>query len=405
MAIFVYTGKSSEGRLLHGEVVADSAQSAIAVLRTRQVLITHIDQKCRGMMDWIQSIQDFGMRGVKSRDLLSFTQQLATMLKAGIPLLECLTMLAQHSQCPALRHVLVGVRQDIERGLGLAESFRKYPRVFNEFYVNLVEVGEMTGMLDPLLTRLSSYLERQTSLKGKIFSALAYPATLLGVACLVFLFMLVWVVPLFDQMFTEFGDTLPWLTQVVLDVSVGIQRHFLIIGLSVIVGVLGAIRFYNSTRGRKYFDTFLFRVPFVSRVFRESSVVQFTRTLGILLGSGVPILDGLTIAGKISGNRLVEATMQDVRLRIREGETIAQPLAKSALFPPMVTQMIRVGESTGSLDTMLEQIADFYEQEMDRTISVLTSLLEPVVILLIGLGIGVMVVGMYLPLFTMGSLI
>ena len=405
MAVFIYSGKKLGGQALNGEVVADSLKGAISVLRTRHVLVTKVVQKSVGLESWNWWRTDVRAAGVKAQDLLAFTQQFATMLKAGIPLLECLTILSQHSESQTLRRILETIRQDIERGAGLGDSLRKHPRVFSDFYVNMIDVGEATGMMDALLARLGMYLERQTTLRGCVLSALAYPAALLGVACLVLVFMLMWVVPLFDQMFTEFGDTLPWMTQVVLNLSNWVQGNVLFLLISVLGIVLGGQRFYRSTKGRMWIDSFLLRAPLVGRLFQTASVVQFSRTLGILLGSGVPILDGLQIAGKVSGNRLVEQTIEDVRLRIREGETISEPLAQSAIFPPMVTHMIRVGESTGALDTMLDQIADLYEQEMDRTVTMLTSLLEPAVILLIGVGIGTMVIAMYLPLFSMGALI
>ncbi|MGB0909427.1 MAG: type II secretion system F family protein [Nitrospirales bacterium] len=405
MAVFIYSGRNDGGQALNGEVVADSLKGAISVLRTRHVLVTKIAQKSVKFERWNWSRRDVRTAGIKAQDLLSFTQQFATMLKAGIPLLECLTILAQHSESQTLRQILEDIRQDIEGGAGLADSLRKHPRVFSDFYVNMIDVGEATGMMDALLKRLGLYLERQATLKGRVLSALAYPAALLGVACLVLIFMLMWVVPLFDQMFSEFGDTLPWMTQVVLNLSNWIQGNVLFL-ITVILGIaIGVQQFYHSSQGRMWIDSFLLRAPLLGRLFQTASVVQFSRTLGILLGSGVPILDGLQIAGKVSGNRLVEQTIEAVRHRIREGETITEPLAQSAIFPQMVTHMIRVGESTGSLDTMLDQIADLYEQEMDRTISMLTALLEPAVILLIGVGIGMMVIAMYLPLFSMGALI
>ena len=405
MAVFVYTGKSLRGQVLHGEVVADTAKLAIAILRKRQILVTRLEEKCKGLLhggNWLERLR---APRVKSQDLLAFTQQFATMLKAGIPLLECLSMLERHSGSSALRQILTQVRRDVERGVGLAEALKKHPYVFNEFYVNMIEVGEATGLMDSILIRLGTYIERQATLKGKVFSALAYPATLFGVAIFVFLFMLIWVVPLFDQMFAELGDALPWLTQVVLDVSLWIQSYVHLIGMVFIALISVGVRFGYTDQGKHLIDRLLLTLPLIHRVVRASTVVQFTRTLGMLLNSGVSILDGLLIAGKVSGNRIVEEVIKDVRMRIREGETIAKPLSRSHVFPPMVTQMIHIGETTGSLDTLLDQIADFYEQELNRTISIFTSMLEPAVILLIGLGIGLLVVAMYLPLFTMGSLI
>ena len=405
MAVFVYAGKSLRGQVLQGEVVADTAKLAMAALRKRQILVTQIEQQRKGLLNGENWLKALRTPKVKTKNLLTFTQQFATMLKAGIPLLECLLMLERHSECSALRQILVEVRRDIEKGVGLADALKKHPYVFNEFYVNMIEVGEATGLMDSILIRLATYIERQATLKGKVVSSLAYPATLLGVAGLVFLFMLIWVVPLFDQMFADLGDTLPWLTQVVLDVSLWIQSHIDIIGMVVVALLIGGVRFGYTIHGKHVIDDLLLSLPVVRKVVSASTVVQFTRTLGMLLTSGVSILDGLTIAGKVSGNRVVERAIQDVRMRIREGETIAKPLAKSQVFPPMVTQMLHVGEATGSLDTILEQIADFYEQELNRTVALLTSMLEPAVILVIGMGIGLLVVAMYLPLFTMGSLI
>ena len=234
MAIFVYNGKSFRGQAINGEVIADSAKEAVSVLRKRQVLVTRINQKSVGFGTWKTWVEGLGDSGVPTKDLLSFTQQFATMIKAGIPLLECLTILSQHSESTSLRRILDDVRQDIEKGLGLAESLRKYPRVFNDFYVNMIEVGETTGMMDTLLIRLSSYIEQQATIKGRVLTALAYPVTLLGVAGIVLLFLLVWVVPLFDQMFMEFGDTLPWLTQSVLDLSLWIQGNWWVLGILVL---------------------------------------------------------------------------------------------------------------------------------------------------------------------------
>ncbi len=405
MAVFIYTGKNMGGQALTGEVAAESISGALSLLRTRQVLVTNIVPKSVRFEGWTKWKNKWGLPTVKTQDLLSFTQQFSTLLQAGIPLLECLTSLSQNSENRNLQQIINFVCQDIERGAGLAESLRKYPRVFSDFYVNMIEVGEATGLLDTILKRLGTYIERQHLLKNRVLSALAYPAVLLVLALIVLVFMLIWVVPLFDQMFTEFGDTLPWITLAILNFSDWIQANVLFLmtlGLGILIG---GHRFYRSSKGRMWIDSLLLRGPIVGRLFQNASVVQFSKTLGILLNSGIPILDGLQIAGKVSGNRLVEEKIGDVRLRIREGETIAGPLGQSGIFPPMVTHMIRVGESTGALDTMLDQIADLYEQELDRTVTMLTSLLEPAVILLIGIGIGTMVIAMYLPLFSMGALI
>ena len=403
MPVFAYTGKGPLGEACQGEVLASDSKEAIRILRQRQMAVTKLrEQPARVTHQGLESFRPWGAH-VNSRDLVAMTYQCATMLKSGIPLLECLKVLSKNSESLALRQTLSIVHADVEGGCMFADALGKHPRVFSRFYVNMVEVGEATGMLDTLLSRLAGHLERLVAVKGRVVSALAYPLTLFLVALVVLAFMLTWIVPLFSRMFDEFGQALPWLTLLVLDAGIFLNNNLFWLSVLCAVMLIGGRQLYQNAVFRSQFDRYILTVPVIGAVLRKWAVVQFSRTLGVLLSSGVTILDGLMIAGKISGNVAVEDVIQRVRVQVREGSTVAEPLRQSAIFPQMVTHMIAVGESTGSLDTMLDKIADLYEQEVDRAVTSLTALFEPMVILLIGLGIGLMVVAMYLPIFTMGS--
>ena len=405
MPVFAYTGKGRSGEAYQGEVVASDSKEALRLLRQRQMAVTTLRQRPAGVtQQGLESFRSWGAH-VNSRDLVAMTHQCATMLKAGIPLLECLNVLSKNSESLALQQTLSMVHADVEGGCMFAEALGKHPRVFSRFYVNMVEVGEATGMLDSILSRLASHMERMVAVKGRVVSALAYPMTLFLVALLVLAFMLTWIVPLFSRMFDEFGQALPWLTLLVLDTGIFLNNNLFMLSVLCIALLIGVRQLYQHAGFRRQFDRFILTVPVIGAVLRKSAVVQFSRTLGALLSSGVTILDGLMIAGKISGNVAVEDVIQRVRVQVREGSTVAEPLRQSAIFPQMVTHMIAVGESTGSLDTMLDKIADLYEQEVDRAVTSLTALFEPMVILMIGLGIGLIVVAMYLPIFTMGSFV
>ena len=405
MPVFAYMGKGRSGEAFQGEVVASDSKEAVRILRQRQMAVTKLRERpAKVTRQGLESFRSWGVH-VKSRDLVAMTHQCATMLKAGIPLLECLNVLSNNSESLTLRQTLSLVHKDVESGLMFAEALGKHPRIFNRFYVNMVEVGEATGMLDSILSRLADHMERIVAVKGRVVSALAYPITLFLVALIVLVFMLVWIVPLFSQMFDEFGQALPWLTLLVLDSGIFLNDNLFTLLVLCAAMLIGVRQLYQNAGFRKLFDRFILTVPVIGSVLRKSAIVQFSRTLGALLRSGVTILDGLMIAGKISGNVVVEDAIQRVHVQVREGSTVAEPLRQSAIFPQMVTHMIAVGESTGSLDTMLDKIADLYEQDVDRAVTSLTALFEPMVILMIGLGIGFIVVAMYLPIFTMGSFV
>jgi type IV pilus assembly protein PilC len=405
MPVYAYIGKSRLGETFKGEVVAIDSKEAVRILRERQVAVTRLREKTtkvRSQRPW--SFEAFKSR-VKNRDVIMMTLQCATMLKSGIPLLQCLDILSTHSESRILPNILTEVHRDVESGLTFAEALGRHPKVFTRFYVNMVEVGEATGKLDTMLSRLGDHMERIAAVKGRIFSALAYPITLFILACMVLIFMLVWIVPLFSHMFAEFDQALPWLTLIVLDCGIFIETHLVSVTVGLLIVAVVMRQLYRKERYRKVFDGLMLTVPVLGDVLKKSAIVQFTRTLGTLVSSGVSILDGLVIAGKVSGNTVIEHSIQHVHHQVREGSTISEPLAQSRIFPRLVTQMIAIGESTGSLDAMLGKIADLYEQEVERAVSILTSLFEPMVIVLIGLGIGLIVIAMYLPIFTMGSLI
>ena len=405
MPVFAYRGKSQLGETVEGEVVANDPKDAVRILRDRQVAVTRIQEntdKGKSQSPWV--LGDY-LSHPKSREMITMTLQGATMLKSGIPLLQCLEILSTHSESRILGKILTEVHRDVESGHTFAVALGKHPTVFSRFYVNMVEVGETTGKLDTVLSKVGEQMERIATVKGRIISALAYPITLFVVAAVVLIFMLVWIVPLFSQMFAEFDEALPWLTLMVLDSGAFFERHFVTVIIGTLVVAVWIRQLYRQNQYRTMFDRFLLAVPVLGGVLKKSAIVQFARTLGTLVGSGVSILDGLTIAGKVSGNAVIEHAIQRVQYQVREGSSISEPLVQSRIFPPLVSQMIAVGESTGSLELMLGKIADLYEQEVERAVSMMTSLFEPLVVVLIGLGIGLIVIAMYLPIFTMGSFI
>lgn len=301
--------------------------------------------------------------------------------------------------------VVSHIRAEVEQGALLAQSLGHFPAIFYEFYRRMVEVGETTGRLDESLSQLAVYLDKQAQLRAKILSALAYPALLVTVAMTVFVFLLIWVVPLFSGLFKEFGESLPWLTQMVLDLSDGLRSHALVLVSLLGILVLGSRIILANPKSRQILDGVLLRLPLIGAIFRKSAIVRFARTLGFLVRRGVPLLSGLSVAATVTGNSVMEQSIIKVATDVQEGKPLSETLRASGMFPPMVTQMIKVGESTGSLDTMLEKIADLFEQEVDRVVATLTSVLEPCVIVVVGSGIALVVVAMYLPIFSIGSII
>jgi len=334
-----------------------------------------------------------------------FTRQFSTMVDAGLPLVQCLTILSEQSESKVLRTVTSRVAGNVEAGSTLADALRRHPKTFDELFVNLVEVGEAGGILDTVLQRLSVYIEKAAALKRKVKSAMIYPATICGVAFIVVVFMLTFVIPTFAKMFSSMGADLPLPTLIVIRLSDFFQRFWWLVVGSV-AGILVGIRAYYKTEGGKsIIDALLLKLPIFGPLIRKVSVARFTRTLGTLVSSGVPILEGLRITARTAGNRVVERAVLDTRASVTAGKTLAEPLKASTVFPPMVVQMISVGEQTGALDAMLNKIADFYDDEVDTAVGALTALLEPLMIVFLGVVIGGLVIAMYLPIFRLVTLV
>jgi type IV pilus assembly protein PilC len=330
------------------------------------------------------------------------------MINAGLPLVQCLEILSTQSENKVLRETIGEVKTHVEAGSTFSDALRRYPKVFDDLYVNLVHAGEVGGLLDTILTRLAKYIEKAMKLKGQIKSAMIYPAAIMGVAVVVIAVLMIWVIPIFAKMFNELSGGkmgLPGPTQLVIDISNIFTSYWYLMLGSIVGGVFGIKKYYATAKGRMVIDKLLLKAPVFGDLIRKASVAKFTRTLGTLLASGVPLLDGMTICAKTAGNKVIEETLVNARISISGGKTIADPLAASGVFPKMVTHMIAVGESTGALDAMLGKIADFYEDEVDQAVASLTSLLEPIMMVFLGIVIGFIVVAMYLPIFKMSEAI
>ncbi len=403
MATFAYVGRSRSGAVKKGELTAKSRDEAVEQLRKQSIVVTSLDEKAgKGGFNF-----SFGS-GLTDKDLVVFTRQFGTMINAGLPLVQCLEILSTQSENKVLRESIGEVKTQVEAGSTFSDALRRHPKVFDDLYCNMVHAGEVGGLLDTILNRLSKHIEKAMKLKGQIKSAMIYPAAILGVAAVVISVLMIWVIPIFAKMFNDLSGGkvgLPGPTQLVIDIS-NLFQSFWYFGLAIIGATIFAIKKYYSTPGgRMAIDKFLLKTPVFGDLIRKASVAKFTRTLGTLLSSGVPLLDGLSICAKTSGNKVIEEALMNARTSISGGKTIADPLAQSQVFPKMVTHMIAVGESTGALDAMLGKIADFYEEEVDQAVASLTSLLEPMMMVFLGVVIGFIVVAMYLPIFTMASAI
>ncbi len=409
MPRFEYRAKNLDGQTVHGEVLAATSSEALQLLRRQDVLVTGLQEKVERVFNLSGQLtgwsRRWSWRGVSSKELVVFTHQLATLIRAGVPLLECLDILSSEAENPTLQQVVKHIREDVEGGTLLAHALKRNPTVFNEFYRSMVEVGETTGRLDESLTQLAVYLDKQAQLRAKIFSGLAYPALLVAVAMIVLVFLLIWVVPLFSGLFQDMGESLPWLTQVVIDVAEGVRDHFFLLAAfwgSLVMGIRWILK---NPKSRQAIDGWVLGVPLLGSVIQKAATVRFSRTLGFLVRRGVPLLSALSVAGTVTGNKIFEQSIKVATTAVQDGMPLSETLRAGHVFPPMVPQMIKVGESTGSIDVMLEKIADLFEQEVDRMVATLTSVLEPCIILVVGCGIALVVVAMYLPIFSIGSVI
>ena len=401
MPIFTYRGRARGGRLITGQAEANTPLAVAAQLREQRIMATSVREKPEPVR---LRIPGFGGK-VKDKDLTVFTRQIATMINAGLPLVQSLEVLASQQPNKQFKRILTKIRENVEGGSTFAASLKQHPAVFTPLYMSMVEAGEAGGFLDTVLNRLAGYIEKTMTLRRKVKGAMIYPVTIITVAVAVVIFLLIFVIPTFKTLFEGFGAALPLPTRIVLELSRLVRTHVVTV-LGALVGAVFGLRFYYRTeKGKKVIDSLLLRLPIIGQLIRKVSVAKFTRTLGTLVSSGVPILDGLNITARVAGNKVVEEAILKTRSSIAEGKTIADPLGASGIFPPMVVQMISVGEQTGALDSMLAKIADFYDAEVDQAVANLTTLLEPLMIVFLGVVVGGVIIAMYLPIFKLVTVV
>jgi type IV pilus assembly protein PilC len=402
MPTFAYAGRTRSGQTVNGERAAESMDAAVAALRREQVLVTRISPKAQPQPAAKGKMGKLGKR-VKTKSLAVFTRQFSVMIDAGLPLVQCLDILGGQEEDANFAAAIAQTRSDVEAGASLADAMRKHPKTFEPLFTNMIAAGEAGGILDTILKRLSTYIEKDVKLRGQVKSAMIYPVAVIGIAGIVVGVILWKVIPTFAALFAGLGAELPLPTRIVIALSENLVKFFPFVIVGAGAAGYGLRRFYATDSGRHVIDRILLRVPIIGSVLRKIAVARFCRTLSTLISSGVPILDGLEITAKTSGNAIIEDAILTTRKSIERGETISVPLKDTSVFPPMVTQMIGVGEATGALDTMLGKIADFYEEEVDTAVAGLLTLLEPVMIALLGVVVGGIVIAMYLPIFDLIS--
>jgi len=404
MAQFKYTARNTSGKTVEGVIEAPMQRQAADKLKSQRFTVMSLNEMKAGEGSLLKRLNPF-KPGVKSKDLVIFSRQLATLVSAGVPIVQGLNILTDQIQSVIFKQIITAIRSDIESGIAIADAMKKQPKAFSELYVSMIRAGETGGVLDAILERLSAYLEAAEELKSKVKGAMVYPAVVSGVASTVTIFLLVAVIPTFKSVFASFGGELPFPTRILLAVSDFLRHNIMFIILIPIGGFVFLQKWYKTEKGRTAVDGFTIRTPVFGDLLKKVAVSKFTRTLGTLIKSGVPILQALDTVAKTSGNKVVENAIMKARESIREGEKIADPLKLSGIFPPMVIQMISVGEETGNLEIMLTKIADFYDQEVDTAVKAMTSLIEPIIICVMGVVIGSIVICMFLPIFQMSSLI
>jgi type IV pilus assembly protein PilC len=399
MPIYLYVAQTKKGRKLKGELEAADEKIALSQLKRRNLTVSKIKPKPKDIFENVAFMQP----KVTSKDIVIFTRQFSTMIDAGLPLVQGLTILAEQMENKTFRAILKEITKDVEGGSTLAEALKKHPKVFDALFVNLVAAGEVGGILDTIMRRLADYIEKSEALKKRIKGAMTYPAVVVVIAILVISVILIFVIPVFEEMFASFGAALPAPTQMVVNMSRFLKSnlHWVIIAFAALTFAFKKYR--NTKGGRKTTDTIALKLPVFGDLLKKNAIARFSRTLGTMIQSGVPILDSLEIVAKTSGNVVLEEIIFEVRASIAEGQTIADPLSETDIFPGMVVQMISVGEATGALDTMLNKIADFYDDEVDTAVDALTSMLEPLLMLFLGGAIGGLVIAMYLPIFQMAA--
>ncbi|MGD0230975.1 MAG: type II secretion system F family protein [Syntrophorhabdales bacterium] len=401
MPVFEWEGRGQQGEFKKGMLNADSVDELRALVRKDGVFLTRAYEKAearpRGRLG--------RRKKIKRMQIGILTRQLATMIDSGLPLVQSLDALSTQLENASLRGITAAMKAKIEAGSRFAETLQDYPTCFDELYISLVVAGEEGGMLDTILMRLATYIEKTEKLRKKVKTALIYPSSIVVVAIGVVLVLLLFVIPVFERMFMSFGKALPLPTQIVIGVSNLVKGGILYIAAVAVAAAFALRRYYKTDNGRRTIDRMVLKVPVIGRLLQKASIARVTRTLATLLASGVSILESLTIVAKTAGNRIVEESLVRARSDISEGRSISDPLRESAVFPPMAVQMIQVGESTGALDTMLNKIADFYEDDVDAMVGNLTSLLEPVIMVILGVVLGGLIIAMYLPIFQLGSVV
>src|SRR5450755_3879485 len=396
MPVFTFSGKDASGQKISGERMAANKQSLTQALRRERITPGSIREKGKEF-----SMPTFGSGKVGTKDIAIFFRQFSVMIDAGLPLVQCLEILAANQENPSFQKTLNGVRSTVEGGATLANAMRQYPKVFDDLTTNMMEAGETGGILDIILQRLAQYVEKAVKLRAAVKSALIYPVSVVSLAFLIVGALLKWVVPIFSNLFVGLGVALPLPTRIVMGLSTFVGQFWWFFILGIVGLVVGVKQIRKHPRGRYYFDYALLKLPVLGILLRKIAVARFTRTLGTLITSGVPILEGLSITARTSGNAVLEEALMRVRKAIEEGRTIVDPLRESGVFPNMVTQMIGVGEATGAMDSMLQKIADFYEDEVDAATKDMLAMLEPVIIGILGVSVGGIVISLYMPLFAM----
>lgn len=396
---FVWEGRTRGGVTQQGEIEAETRDAALAVLRQQRIVVTTIKAKPREL-----TLPGFGS-GVSEKDLVLFTRQFSTMIDAGLPLVQCLNILQKQTENKTFARTILTIKRDVEGGATFADALRKHPKIFDDLYVNLVQAGEIGGVLDITFARLATYIEKARSLKGKVKSAMVYPSAIIVVSIGVVVFLMIFVIPVFAKMFSDFGGALPWPTQFVISLS-DLLIGYILYFIPVAIGAFILFKqYYKTEPGKRLVHQTILRLPIFGPLFQKAAVARFARTLGTLLASGVPIIDSLDITARTAGNKVVEDAVLSSISGVKEGQSLAEPMGKHAVFPPMVVQMVEIGDVTGSLDSMLNKLADFYEEEVDRAVEALTSLLEPMMMVFLGVVLGFIILAMYLPIFKMGALV
>ncbi|VFQ46989.1 type II secretion system F family protein [Desulfoluna butyratoxydans] len=401
MPVYLWEGKNRKNETRKGEMEARSEEAVRANLTRMRIVPGKIKQKPKDILENVTFLQP----SVKENDIIVFARQFSTMIDAGLPIIQCLEILLNQQENPTFKKVIKEIKGDVEGGQTFAAALKKHPKLFDDLFVNMVAAGEAGGILDIILRRLSNYMEKMMKLKRQVKGAMTYPIVTMVIAVLVVAVILVFVIPSFTTMFSDFGAALPLPTQVVINMSEFVRGKILYILTGIVLAVIAYKQFGKTVKGRKVLDRTFLKIPVFGILIRKVAVSKFTRTMGTMLNSGVAILDALDIVAKTSGNVVIEESIYEVRAGISEGRTMADPLVESGIFPSMVCSMIAVGESTGALDTMLEKIADFYDDEVDQAVENLTSLIEPFMLVFLGVVIGGLVVAMYLPIFKMASVV